>query len=133
MNSPDVFHRRVHKKYFSFGLSPLHAWIRFMEWILKISFRLNFLKWKVTTKEDKETLKEAEKLIKKAFREKLGLRLYMPKPGGCGNSNDGNSARRFFRKYVKTAEITGVDVNLLKNCYHLLVAISTGKLHSSFL
>jgi len=37
----------VEEKYFKFGLSTLHAWIRFFECLLHISYRLDFKKWQV--------------------------------------------------------------------------------------
>lgn len=36
---------------FQFGLSTLHAWIRFMECLLHIVYRLQFKKWTATTPE----------------------------------------------------------------------------------
>jgi hypothetical protein len=36
-------------KHFGFGLSTLHAWIRFLECILHISYRLEIKAWQVET------------------------------------------------------------------------------------
>ena len=44
----------------------------------------------------------------------MGLIVDQPKPG-FGNTNDGNTARRFFQNAEKSAEITKIDVNLKKN------------------
>lgn len=44
----------------------------------------------------------------------MGLLIDMPKPQS-GNTNDGNTARRFFRDYEKSAQITGVNQELIKN------------------
>lgn len=44
-------------------------------------------------------------------------------PGG-GNSNDGNSARKFFREWKTTANITGFDEKLLERFHILLTVIN---------
>lgn len=64
--------------------------------------------------------------IQKRFREELGLVIDKPKQVS-GNTNDGNTARRFFRAYDITSEITGVDLNLIKRFYILLQVMSCGK------
>lgn len=43
-----------------------------------------------------------------------------------GNSNDGNTARRFFQNAEITADITKIDVNLIKQIYIILVIVSSG-------
>lgn len=45
---------------------------------------------------------------------------------GSGTTNDGNSARRFFKHAEKTAEITGVDITLIKRFGTLLNAMASG-------
>lgn len=43
----------------------------------------------------------------------------------AGNTNDGNTARRFFfRNYDNPAEITGVDVNLIKHFHSILEVLN---------
>ena len=44
----------------------------------------------------------------------------------AGNTNDGNSARRFFRNAEKTAEITGVNLELIRRFHVILETISCG-------
>lgn len=46
---------------------------------------------------------------------------------GKGTTNDGNTARCFFRRYKLSAEITGIDDRLLKNFAILLAAINSGE------
>ena len=43
-----------------------------------------------------------------------------------GNANGGNTARRFFIKSELSGEITGLDVNLIKNFSILLRTLSSG-------
>ena len=56
---------------------------------------------------------------------KWGLIVDKPKPG-FGNSNDGNTARRFFRNPKAMSEITGVDEQLIKKMHIILITISSG-------
>jgi len=81
---------------FKYGLSSLHAWIRFMECILHIAYRLDFCKWSARSIEEKEQMKSAKGRIQKLFKDKTGLLIDYPKQE-AGSSNDGNTARRFFR------------------------------------
>lgn len=108
-----------------FGLSTLHALLRCFECLLHISYRLDVKKWQVRGEEDKMYVQHRSNLIKKSFKEKLGLIIDKPKPG-YGSTNDGNTARRFFENPELSAEITGLDVTLLKNFSFLLRALSSG-------
>ncbi|KAJ4430721.1 hypothetical protein ANN_19312 [Periplaneta americana] len=95
MNDIDsVQQRTVDHKSFSFGLSILHAWIRFLECLLHVAYRLDFKKWQARGK-DNEIMTLLKESIQKSFRAKMGLIIDRPKPGGSGTSNDGNTARRF--------------------------------------
>lgn len=46
---------------------------------------------------------------------------------GKGTTNDGNTARRFFRDYELTAKLTGFDVRLLKRFAVILQTMASGK------
>ena len=88
-----------------YGLSPLHAYIRFFECVLHIAYRIDIQLWRVT-KENKEKLESKKAKIQNDFRKDLGLIIDVPSPGGSGTSNDGNSARCFFEEYEISARIT---------------------------
>lgn len=45
---------------------------------------------------------------------------------GKGNTNDGNTARRFFSNPEISSEITGINLNLIKRFKNILTAISCG-------
>ncbi|CAF4944062.1 unnamed protein product [Pieris macdunnoughi] len=53
----------------------------------------------------------------------MGLVVDQPKQGG-GNSNDGNTARRFFVERSKSASITGLDPDIIKRFANILRVIS---------
>lgn len=98
---------------YEFGLSPLHTRIRFMEHILKISYDLDF--GPTGSIRNNDANKELRSLKKKHVQDeflKCGLIIDQPKQGS-GNTNDGNTARRFFSDPERASEITGVDINLI--------------------
>lgn len=72
-----------------FGLSILHARIRFLETCLHLAYKLPVKKWRLN-KEEKELAAERKKEIQEAFRERMGLLVDVPK-AGFGNTNDSNT------------------------------------------
>lgn len=70
-------------------------------------------------------IKQKKVQIQDEFRNKLGLIVDVPKPG-FGNTNDGNTSRRFFHDPVTATEITGIDSNLLYKFKVILETISCG-------
>lgn len=110
------------KKHLRFGLSLLHARIRFFESILHVAYRLPVKKWNVRLSvEEKQTVEDRKKEIQNQFKEKLGLLVDIPK-ANFGNTNDGNTSRRFFENHELSSEITGIDKNLI---YRLKVILDT--------
>jgi len=55
--------------YFQFDLSTLHAWIRFMECLLHIAYRLELKKWIARTPKEKNQMKDAKQRIQRGFKE----------------------------------------------------------------
>ena len=108
-----------------FGISRLHAWIRFFECCLHLSYKLTTEKWQARREEDKKNVKIRKEEIQTQFRIKLGLIVDRAKPG-YGSSNDGNTARRFFQNAAISAEITGVDEKLIHRFHIILQVISSG-------
>ena len=109
----------VKKEHYGFSLSTLHAWIRFLECLLRISYRLNIKKWQVRSDEDKSKVKQRSKEIKRKFKNHTGFSVDKRKPG-FENTVDGKTARSFFMKPEFSGEITGLNVNLIKNFSILL-------------
>lgn len=125
MNNIDVVSERPKcTEYFKYGLSTLHAWINFLECVLKISYNMPFKKWTTKDPAHKILRKERKEQIQKEFRQKTGLLIDYVKQGK-GTTNDGNTARRFFGHYELSAEITGFNVVLLKRFAVILQAISS--------
>ena len=106
-----------------FGVSLLHSWIRFLEFVLSISYRMEIQKWHIKD-DDKIKMSERKKNTQEKMGNDMGLRISMPKQNGSGNSNDGNTARRAFAKCNQLSSITGLDETLLNNLHIILLAIS---------
>jgi len=110
---------------YKFGLSTLHAWIRFFECLLHISYRLHAKKWQIRTEQDKKIFECRKKEIQTEFKNKMALIVDQPKVIS-GNSNDGNTARRFFYNPELASSITGIDINLIQRFSVILRTISSG-------
>ena len=119
--------KTINQETLKFGISPLHAWLRCFECILHIGYRLNVKKWRVVNEIDKTSVANNKKRMQKMFRTKMSLIVDYPKPGGSGNTNDGNTARKVFREPTLFSEITGVDLILISH-----LATNKGALNSGF-
>lgn len=109
-----------------FGLSVLHARIRIFESILHLGYKLEVQKYrqKKTTQEKNVEL-AAKKRIQDRFRIETGLLIDMPK-ANYGNTNDGNTSRRFFENPRLASDITGVNYDLIYRLKVILETISSG-------
>jgi hypothetical protein len=65
----DVANRQERGEVFSFGLSTLHAWIRFMDCILHIAYNLQFKTWSAKTPAEKNAKAASKSHIQKASRQ----------------------------------------------------------------
>lgn len=118
--------KATNEKAFEFGLSPLHAYIRFFEYFIHVSYKINIKKWQVRSIEEKQEFELKKREIQQEFRNRLGLHIDKPKSGGSGTSNDGNTARCFFRNSTISAEITGIPEELICRCSSILEALNSG-------
>lgn len=130
---------------FEFGLSTLHCWIRFLECLLHIAYRIPIQRTDARGS-DKDVVRDKKKEIQDAFRSKTGiiigfkfdfyilvrsnivagLLLDIVKPGS-GTTNDGNTSRRFFKDPKGSAELTGLDEPLINRFRVILTCLSSGE------
>lgn len=118
--------KSINDKGCELGLSPLHTWIRFFEYLVHVSYRLDIKKWQARSAEDKESVEMRKKMIQCGLREKLGLIVDKPKTGGSGTSNDGNTARTFFKCSKDVSKITGLKEHLIERCRTICQCLSSG-------
>ena len=85
---------------YKFGISILHAYLRTFEYLLHIAYKLDIKKWQARGSSDKENVKSRKEKLSTLFYKEMGLVVDRPKQGG-GNSNDGNTARKFFQNPKK--------------------------------
>lgn len=125
MNQEAVVQKTPNIDNYRFGLSTLHCWIRFFECLLHIAYRLPLKIWQVKGNENKDTFEHTKKRIQLDFKTKMGLIVDKPKPG-YGSTNDGNTARTFFKHSELSSEITAIDLNLIKHFSLILRVLSSG-------
>lgn len=111
----------------NFGLSVLHARIRIFESLLHLAYKLPLQKGRISKKNatDSKVLEDTKKKIQDDFKLRLGLLVDIPK-AGFGNTNDGNTSRRFFEDPDVASEITGINKKLIYRLKVILEAISSG-------
>lgn len=63
------------------GLSSLHCWIRFYEWMLNLSYKLKLCKWQARGTEDKSIVELEKKRVQHDFKAELGMLVDQPKHG----------------------------------------------------
>lgn len=116
--------RHVNTANLGFGLSVLHGWIRMFECLLHVAYKLPIKKWQARGS-DKAIVSQNKARIQEEFRRRCGLIIDTPKPG-LGNTNDGNTARRFFKDAECASEITHLDLDLLNRIHIIMVVVSSG-------
>lgn len=109
---------------YEYGLSTLHAWIRFFECILHIAYRIPIKKWQVRST-DKEIVDEKKKEIQEKLRQEMSILVDIPLPGS-GTTNNGNTARKFFNRPELAAHITGVSFSLIHRFGVILRTLASG-------
>ena len=121
----EKFKKKVDSESLDMGLSTLHMWIRFMECLLHISYMLQVKKWQARGVRDKVKKAARKKMIQKKLRAELGLIVDVPRSDGAGTSNDGNTARTFFRNHERVARILGLQKDLVKRFYIVLCTLAS--------
>lgn len=126
MNELDTIYDRVaDETKYEYGLSSLHAYIRCLECILHIAYRINIKTWRVTGEAQKKIFEETKKSVQQKIKDTMHMTVDMPKQG-FGSSNDGNTANRFFEQFSLAASATGVDEELIRRFGTILNCISSG-------
>lgn len=113
--------RPVDVSAFKYGLSILHARIRFLECVLHVSYRSECKQWAA----NKAVIKNRKKMIIDSLREEVGILVDSVKRGS-GSTNNGNSTRRFFANLDVVHDITNFDRELLERFATILDTLSCG-------
>lgn len=118
--------KTIEEDNYKFGLSTLHAYLNFFECFKNISYKLEIKKWQARSEFEKKSVEKRKQMIQQEFRSQLNLLVDKVQPGGSGTSNDGNTARKFFKYYEKASEITGINKILIYRCGVILRVMSSG-------
>lgn len=103
------------KDIFKYGISILHSHLRCYEYLLHIAYKLELKQWQARGEYSKEKVKERKSNIVTKFYKELWLVDQAKQYGG--NSNDGDTARKFFKNPSLDSQITGIDEELIKRKY----------------
>ena len=100
MNNLEALNKKpVNIESYQYGLPTLHAWIRNMEWILHLAYKLPVKKWNERLLDtEKEIVKQTKSRIQREIRNELNILVDCVKQG-VGSTNDGNTSRKFFRNF----------------------------------
>lgn len=126
-----VYSKPTQKELLKFGLSPMHAFIRVLEFLLRLSYKNDPAVHGVyrVRKESQESaiIAERKHRIQTEIRRRLGLLVDVVKPN-AGTTNDGNTARKLLSDKNRDvfAEILGIDLWLLEDLHTILVALNCG-------
>ena len=135
----------IQENYYKFGLSTLHAWIKSLEYILHISYKLD-IRENDSRAVKKQKIVERKAIVQKVLKEKLQLSVDVVKQGfGTTNTGKifyklifftytekfyyylGNVSREFFSHAQVAAECTGVSHELIKRLYTILQVFTCGR------
>jgi hypothetical protein len=126
-----VYSKQTHKESLNYGLSPMHAFIRILEFLLYLGYKNDPAVHGVhrITKDSPASVIVAERKnrIQTEIRAKLGLLVDVIKPN-AGTTNDGNTARKLLCDKNRSifAEILEVEQWLLDDLHIILVALNCG-------
>lgn len=104
----------------------MHLGIRLFEFFLEIGYKID-MKVNKLNKSNKEMMASYEcnkKRINQAMRDKFGILVGVPRSGGKGNSNSGNTAKIAFKNYEAFASILKIDAELIKRVHMLICAFN---------
>lgn len=81
--------------------------MRFFEFLLKLSYRIELKKWHVKGND------KVKQTIQKAFWKDMGLHVDKPRQNGSGNNNDGNTARRAFSNPEVLSLMLDIELDII--------------------
>ena len=110
----------IPNKILNLGIAPLHILLRSMEFVFNLAITVQV--GKASQKSEAFMLKKQE--FKRKFKSDMHLRLFEVHKD-YGNSNVGNSCRRFFQEAEKTSEILQLPIEILEAFHCLNTIIST--------
>lgn len=114
-----------------YGIGNLHLWINSLNFFLQIAYRIDIASAEDTHVKNKAVIKVRKAEIQTELKKVLGITVDKPM-FNYGSSNDGNTAKKFFKNFKKTSECTGLDADILEHFYVMITAISTkGKVNAA--
>ncbi|XP_071576426.1 uncharacterized protein [Temnothorax nylanderi] len=121
-----IKNRKITEGYLKYGLSTLHGWIKCLDCILHISYKLELKTATVrgADVEQRAIIQHRKKEIPAKLKDALGISVDQV-CCGSGTSNTGNVARKFFSNWSIVSDITGVDGELIRRLGIIMIALSS--------
>jgi hypothetical protein len=117
----------VNENALQFGLSTLHGWIRCLELVLHVSYRLPFKQYQVSKKSDNyQIMQRNRREIQECLRSSIGVLVDLPTARGGGTTNTGNTARRLFGTPKEFSDVTHFDLELIERFDTILRVVNSG-------
>jgi len=123
MNKADVWTRTLElPAMMDYSCTAMHMWIRAMEFLFSMSIKTQLYyegvrqggQGKVPALTSPDGLLIKERMKARFWQPPLNIRLYVVHAGNGGSSNNGNTARKFFKKIPEmTAKILDIDVKIV--------------------
>lgn len=73
MNKLSTQNRKCKEENYAYGLSTLHCWIRSLECLLHISYKLEVKKWSATSEKEKALVLSKKLKIQEEFQREKGM------------------------------------------------------------
>lgn len=113
------------KNAYEYGLSVLHARIRFLECVLHIAYRLDFQEW-IVDQENKIVMLARPSIIQKKLKTEMDILVDMTVSSNHISIKNGNTSRTFFKNSELASKITGVDKDLIQRFLIILSVLNVG-------
>ncbi|KAG5680814.1 hypothetical protein PVAND_010299 [Polypedilum vanderplanki] len=109
------------------GCQSLHAIVNVFNFLLKLAYRMDNLKWQARGQKEKDSVAERKFQIQERLKRAFGITFDCPRSGGFGNTTTGNLCRRAFAEPGKLlSEALYLDVDLVTNLKRVGLFLAVG-------
>eukprot|EP00732_Lithocolla_globosa_P002216 Lithocolla_globosa_v1_NODE_1386_length_2616_cov_35.702850.p2 type:complete len:212 gc:universal NODE_1386_length_2616_cov_35.702850:1061-1696(+) len=106
----------------------LHFWIRSLVYMWHVGMRsdLRKPKWRMSSDSDKKASEKKRGRMQEEFKAEFGVPIDQVLGKSMGTSNTGNTARKVFENWEKSARIMNVNPELMRRLWVINQAVSCG-------
>lgn len=104
----------------------MHARLRTCDGLLSLAKKQDVQVYRTSDKLRNEVAEARKLIIQERFKKELNLLIAFPKSGGSGTTTDGNTARRVFENWEKSAAILELDPDLIRRLAVITSVLNSG-------